>query len=191
MPSAYDRLVQFLDQTMRMSQIYQPVMLEVLLPHDWRAPIRAIGTAILAHDESPIDYYSEIVRRMPGRVLSQHGIVRREGEAYALSDDLRDLSEAEREDLIRRVPREGSNGSRRRAGRPSGNIAGRRPGSSPAASGTTRSRARPGAANSAGCRTRSGRSTSITSSPGPKAGRTILTTCRVSVGDAPGQGSRR
>jgi phosphohistidine phosphatase SixA len=53
---------------MQMSHIYQPVMLEVLLTRGGRAPIRTIATAILAHDESQIDYYTEIVKQMPGRV---------------------------------------------------------------------------------------------------------------------------
>jgi len=48
MASAHERLVQFLDQKMQMSHIYQPVMLEVLLTRGGRAPIRTIATAILA-----------------------------------------------------------------------------------------------------------------------------------------------
>ena len=90
---------------MRMSQIYQPVMLEVLLIQGASAPIRRIATAILAHDESQIDFYSEIVKRMSGRVLAQRGVVNRTGDDYALADDLRDLSDAEREDLITRCRR--------------------------------------------------------------------------------------
>ena len=183
MPSAHDRLVQFLDQKMRMSQIYQPVMLEVVLTHDGRAPIGVIGTAILAHDESQIDYYTEIVKRMPGRVLSQHGIVRREGAEYALSDDLPDVSEAEREDLVTRRREKVERFKQARAVLPSGSIVGRRPGSFPAVCATTRSSV-PGVVNSAGFHTRSGRSTSITSCPGLKAGLTIPTTCRLYVGDA-------
>ena len=40
--------------------------------------------AILSHDESQIDYYGQIVKNMPGRVLASHGIVRRDGDAYHL-----------------------------------------------------------------------------------------------------------
>jgi hypothetical protein len=59
-----------------------------------------IATAILAHDESQIDYYAEIVKRMPGPVLSRRGIVTRTGDDYTVTDDLRDLTDCEREDLI-------------------------------------------------------------------------------------------
>ena len=85
MSSAYERLVQFLDTKMQVAHIYQPVMLEVLLTHGGRAPIRTIAAAILAHDESQIDYYTEIVKQMPGRVLGRHGIVKRQGDDYTCS----------------------------------------------------------------------------------------------------------
>ena len=88
MTSAFSRLRDFLDRQMRMSHIYQPVMLEVLLASGGTASIRDIAVAILAHDESQIDYYQEIVKKMPGRVLAVHGIVRREGGSYRLHEDV-------------------------------------------------------------------------------------------------------
>ena len=100
MTSAFSRLRDFLDRQMRMSHIYQPVMLEVLLAGGGTASIRDIAVAILAHDESQIDYYQEIVKKMPGRVLAAHGIVRREGGSYRLHEDVETLSAQERDDLI-------------------------------------------------------------------------------------------
>jgi hypothetical protein len=70
-----------------------------------RASSRSIATTILAPDESQVDFYSEIVKRMPGRVLAQRGVLNRTGAHFALTDDLRDLSDAEREDLIARCRR--------------------------------------------------------------------------------------
>jgi diadenosine tetraphosphate (Ap4A) HIT family hydrolase len=102
MSPAYERLVHFFETEMRMSHIYQPVMLEILMTHGGTASARDIAAAFLAHDESQIDYYQEIVKRMPGRVLGQRGIVTRTGNDYPLADGLRDLSEAERTDLIAR-----------------------------------------------------------------------------------------
>ena len=66
MSSAFSRLRDSLDRQMRMSHLYQPVMLEVLLERGGTAQIRDIAAAILAHDESQIDYYEEVVNRMPG-----------------------------------------------------------------------------------------------------------------------------
>jgi len=102
MTSTYDTLRAFLGSEMRMSHIYQPVMLEVLLTHRGAASVREIAAAILAHDESQLDYYEEIVKKMPGKVLSSHGIVSREKDAYRLSDDVMSLSEDESADLIAR-----------------------------------------------------------------------------------------
>jgi ATP adenylyltransferase len=102
MSSAFSRLRDFLDRQMRMSHVYQPVMLDVLLERGGTAQIRDIAAAILAHDESQIDYYEEIVKRMPGRVLDSHGIVERQGGTYRLTMDIAALSDEERADLLRR-----------------------------------------------------------------------------------------
>lgn len=102
MSPAYQRLIRFIDEEMQMSHVYQPVMLEVLLTQSGRAPIRSIATAILAHDESQIDYYTEIAKRMPGPVLKRRGIVTRSGNDYMLANGLGDLTDGEREDLIAR-----------------------------------------------------------------------------------------
>jgi diadenosine tetraphosphate (Ap4A) HIT family hydrolase len=96
----FARLRDFLDRQMRMSHIYQPVMIEVLLTRGGTADIRDIAAAILAHDESQIDYYEEIVKRMPGKVLSSHGIVERQADTYRLTADIAELTEAEHADLL-------------------------------------------------------------------------------------------
>lgn len=183
MSSAYERLVQFLDTKMQVAHIYQPVMLEVLLTHGGRAPIRTIAAAILSHDESQIDYYTEIVKQMPGRVLGRHGIVKRQGADYAIVDDLRDLSEAECNDLVTRCREKVERFKERRGA--AWNTVGRRPGLSRAVCATTRLSVPRGAANSAESRTRSERWTSIIFCRGLRGARTIPTTCcRLCAGGA-------
>jgi len=81
------------------------------------------------------------------------------------------------------MPRERSKASRRGAGRPSGNIAGRQPGLSRAACATTFSSVPRDAANSAAFRTRSGRWTWITFCRGLRVERTIPTICRRYTGE--------
>jgi ATP adenylyltransferase len=102
MSDAFSRLRDFLSQKMRMSHIYQPVMLETLLESGGAASIRQIAAAILAHDESQLDYYEQIVKNMPGRVLASHGIVQREGDRYAFCADIAGLADHERAELITR-----------------------------------------------------------------------------------------
>src|SRR4051794_9800731 len=102
MSLAYERLIQFLDTEMRMSHIYQPVMLEVLFTHGGTASAREIGAAILSHDESQIDYYQQIVHNMPGKVLRSRGIVLRQGQDYSLAVPLSETSNDEQADVISR-----------------------------------------------------------------------------------------
>jgi diadenosine tetraphosphate (Ap4A) HIT family hydrolase/5-methylcytosine-specific restriction endonuclease McrA len=84
---------------MRMSHIYQPVMLMELLRSGGRASINDIARALLSHDQSQIDYYEKITRDMVGRVLGNHRIVSKEGRSFKLNDyEL--LMPEQREELI-------------------------------------------------------------------------------------------
>jgi len=78
----FDELMLFVSERMRMSHIYQPVMLKVLLENGGRASRKTIAQAFLNEDRSQIEYYEKIVRDMPGRVLSKHGIVERVGDDF-------------------------------------------------------------------------------------------------------------
>lgn len=81
----YERLRDFLSKEMRMSHIYQPVMIRELLRRGGTASTEAVARALLAEDRAQIDYYRLIVRNMVGRVLSKNrGIVEREKDFYRL-----------------------------------------------------------------------------------------------------------
>src|SRR6266566_4376483 len=99
--AAFQRLAEFLQHEMRMSHIYQPLMLKLLIEQGGRVPTRDIAAAFLSHDESQLDYYETITNRMPGVVLRKHGLVSRDGDGYALAPQLHELSGAERTDLVR------------------------------------------------------------------------------------------
>jgi diadenosine tetraphosphate (Ap4A) HIT family hydrolase/5-methylcytosine-specific restriction endonuclease McrA len=89
----------FISERMRMSHVYQPLMLLTLLKGRGRATIREIARAILARDQSQIEYYEQITKNMVGRVLRSHGVVERQGEAFRLVD-FDQLSETEVEQLV-------------------------------------------------------------------------------------------
>jgi diadenosine tetraphosphate (Ap4A) HIT family hydrolase/5-methylcytosine-specific restriction endonuclease McrA len=95
----YDELLHFVRTKMRMSHVYQPVMLMKLLENNGRSRIRDIASSILARDESQIEYYEQITKNMVGRVLQNHNIVAREGSEFALKD-YRELTPAQAEELI-------------------------------------------------------------------------------------------
>lgn len=80
----FEALREFISSQMRMSHVYQPVMIQCLLDNAGRASARTVAASILAHDESQIEYYERITRNMPGRVLRSHGVVRREGQDFVL-----------------------------------------------------------------------------------------------------------
>ncbi len=81
----YRELKRFIVHEMRMSHIYQPVMIKTLLKQNGRCSMRTIAAEILAGDESQLEYYERITREMPGRVLAKHGIVAKEGNEYSLN----------------------------------------------------------------------------------------------------------
>jgi DNA-binding transcriptional ArsR family regulator len=60
---------------MRMSHIYQPVMLGVLLERGGSATIEEIAKALLSYDRSQVEYHEIRTKGMVGKVLTQNGIV--------------------------------------------------------------------------------------------------------------------
>lgn len=67
----YEELRRFIATEMRMAQVYQPVMLMELLRNGGKASISQIAQAILDKDPTQIEYFSEIVKNMVGRVLTK------------------------------------------------------------------------------------------------------------------------
>jgi ATP adenylyltransferase len=102
----YDKLVDFIDSGMRMSHIYQPVMLIELLSNRGVLKDNDIAKALLSHDQSQIEYYTHITNNMVGRVLRNRSIVSRNKktrEFTLLGFD--NLSESQIEDLKSRCMR--------------------------------------------------------------------------------------
>src|SRR5215218_9171976 len=82
----YEQLVDFVQNRMRMSHVYQPVMLLALLRGGGRRSTADIARSILLHDESQVEYYENVAKNMVGRVLRQHSIVEKAGGGFALVD---------------------------------------------------------------------------------------------------------
>ncbi len=49
-----------------------------------RCSTTLIARAILAHDESQVEYYEDVTKNMVGRLLRRHRIVDKEGGSYSL-----------------------------------------------------------------------------------------------------------
>jgi len=81
----FEQLRQFIAEDMRMSQVYQPVMLTELLRRGGSASVSDIAQAILDRDPTQIEYFTEIVKNMVGSVLTKRrGITEKNGEKYIL-----------------------------------------------------------------------------------------------------------
>jgi ATP adenylyltransferase len=80
----YAQLADFVENRMRMSHVYQPVMLMTLLRADGKSSTTEIARSILAHDQSQVEYYEDVTKNMVGRVLRSHGIVEKEDDGYYL-----------------------------------------------------------------------------------------------------------
>jgi 5-methylcytosine-specific restriction endonuclease McrA len=101
MTSSFEHLRNFIKDRMRMSHIYQPVMIRALLKGGGKASIRSIAADFLSRDEGQLEYYEQITKNMPGKVLARHGIVARDGDIYRLKIEPLSLSPKENEELIR------------------------------------------------------------------------------------------
>ena len=85
MSESFDRISDFLHNEMSMSHIYQPVMLMELLKSDGKADTIDIAKSFLVRDPTQVQYYSEITKRMPGRVLTQNRkITQKDKDEYSL-----------------------------------------------------------------------------------------------------------
>lgn len=95
------KLHDFVENRMRMSHIYQPVMLIALLENQGVCADTEIAERLLMRDESQIDYYRNITNNMVGKVLRKHGLVERDKttKTYHLKN-FEGLSEAEINKLI-------------------------------------------------------------------------------------------
>ncbi len=74
----------FLDNRMKMSHIYQPVMIKRLLELQGRAADSDIANALLKFDPSQLEYYQNITNNMVGKVLRNHKVVEKEKKMYSL-----------------------------------------------------------------------------------------------------------
>jgi ATP adenylyltransferase len=70
-----EELLHFLRGGIKMSHIYQPILIRSLLDHDGDRTVRQLALALLMQDESQIEYYEKILKRMPLPVLKKRGVI--------------------------------------------------------------------------------------------------------------------
>jgi hypothetical protein len=81
----FDQLVDFLENRMRLSHVYQPLMIRSLVDAGGSATLRQLANAFLLQDESQLLYYEKRIKELPLRVLKKHGVVERDGDLLSLA----------------------------------------------------------------------------------------------------------
>ena len=94
-------LKNYIQNKMKMSHIYQPVMIKSLINNNGRNNSKNIAKEILSYDPWAIKYYDDIVKLMPGKVLTKNlEIINRDKNFYFLRE-FNSLSITEKNELIR------------------------------------------------------------------------------------------
>lgn len=87
-PNTYSELLDFINQRMRMSHIYQPLMIRSLVEAGGSATLRQLAYSFLSQDESQLAYYEDWIKAMPLKVLRKHGIVKKDGQLITLNVEM-------------------------------------------------------------------------------------------------------
>ena len=81
----FAQLEMFISKKMRMTHVYQPLMLKTMLEStDNSATVEQIARAFLNNDDSQLNYYKTIVKRWPHITLRKHNVVRYDKGTYTL-----------------------------------------------------------------------------------------------------------
>ena len=84
---------------MRMSHVYQPVMIKALLENEGKQTVQGIAEQLLKYDQSQIEYYIDVTKNMVGKVLLSHDIVDKEKDIYILKGYSK-LNSQEKKEII-------------------------------------------------------------------------------------------
>jgi len=81
----FEILREFLLSKMKLSHIYQPLLIKTLIEAGGSATIRQLAITFLTYDESQILYYEKRLKEMPIKVLKSHGVINKDGESVSLN----------------------------------------------------------------------------------------------------------
>ena len=70
-----DELLEFITTRMRMSHVYQPLLIRCLLDAGGQATVRQLAIEFSKEDEAQVRYYEDRIKKMPVDVLKGHGVV--------------------------------------------------------------------------------------------------------------------
>jgi 5-methylcytosine-specific restriction endonuclease McrA len=80
-----EEIIDFVRERMRMSHVYQPLLIRALVRAGGSATLRQLTTTLLTEDESQLLYYEDRIKKMPLPVLRGHDIVTSERDLISLN----------------------------------------------------------------------------------------------------------
>ncbi len=81
----FDQLVDFIENRMHMSHVYQPLLIRSLVEAGGTATLRQLALSFLVEDESQILFYEDRIKKMPTRILRKHGVIKEQGNLVSLT----------------------------------------------------------------------------------------------------------
>ena len=94
----FKEVCNFIENKMRMSHIYQPLLIKTLVESEGISTTRKIALEFLRYDESQIQYYERVVKSLPVKVLLNHDVITKEKNQVSLNTET--LSFSQRQKLI-------------------------------------------------------------------------------------------
>jgi len=94
----FKTLKNYIENKMRMSHIYQPIMIKSLLESNNKATVEKIARKFNEKDESNIEIFRITTKNMPGRILKKHDIVEEKDGTYELK--INSITEEQKRKLI-------------------------------------------------------------------------------------------
>jgi ATP adenylyltransferase len=79
------QLIDYLSNRMKMSHIYQPVLIKALVDSGGSATVRQLAAMFLIQDESQLLFYEDRLKKMPLKVLSKNEVVNKDGDLVHLN----------------------------------------------------------------------------------------------------------
>lgn len=95
----FEALRRFITEKMRMSEVYQPLVIRTLIENGGSASTRQLALAALPYDTSQVEYYEYRMKIHPKQTLRKHGIISYRRSNFVLSVDVSLLSEDQKREL--------------------------------------------------------------------------------------------
>ncbi len=80
----FTELKNFIDTKMKMSHVYQPLLIRLLVESGGQSTLRQLAKEFSAFDEAQILFYEDRLKKMPIPVLKNHGVASRSKQLVTL-----------------------------------------------------------------------------------------------------------